>query len=243
ATEIVLTSKLHHLRQQGSREWSSFPVQAQAKFLELKFAIPKKPVVSTLRLRQQDVKQPWQVLINGKTVGKLQQDENDMVRYLEVPANVLQQGANQLTLKSDSERGPDDIRVGEIVLFDQARDQVLGQGEVNVRVVDPQAQPLPCRLTILDAQGALSTVGAQSTNTLAVRPGIVYTANGQARFSLPAGQYRVIAGRGFEWSMDSKTLLVSKGTSHDVNLSIKREVPTQGLVSCDTHVHTFTYSR
>ncbi len=243
ATEIVLTRKLHHLRQQGSREWSSFPVEAEATSLEIGFSLPIKPVPSTLRLRQQDVKQPWQVLINGKMVGKLQQDENDMVLYLDVPANVLQQGDNQLTLKSDSERGPDDIRVGEIVLFDQARDQVLGQGEVTVRVVDAQAQSLPCRLTILDAKGSLSTVGAQSTNTLAVRPGIVYTANGQARFSLPAGRYRVIAGRGFEWSIDSKTFLVSKGSSHDVNLSIKREVPTQGLVSCDTHVHTFTYSR
>ena len=243
AAEIVLTTKLHHLRQQGTREWSSFPLQAQAASLAIQFAIPAKPVASTLRLRQQDVKQPWQVMINGKTVGKLQRDENDMVRYLDVPASVLQQGDNQLSLKSDSKRGADDIRVGEMVLFDQPRDRVLSQGEVNVRVVDEQDQPLPCRLTILDAKGALSTVGARSTSTLAVRPGIVYTANGQARFGLPAGRYQVIAGRGFEWSIDSTTLLISKGTMRDVNLSIKREVPTQGLVSCDTHVHTFTYSR
>jgi hypothetical protein len=75
-----------------------------------------------------------------------------------------------------------------------------------------------------------------------VRPGVVYTANGLARLGLQAGSYKVIAGRGFEWGIDSAKLTVRKGAQEKLRLRIHREVPTPGLVSCDTHVHTLTYS-
>lgn len=243
ANELVLTSRLHHLRNEQTREWSSFPQQAEANSLDLSFKLPSKPTDSTLRLRQQDVKQIWKVAINGKMIDKLQQDENDMVRYFAVPANVLQPGNNQLTISTSSKRGADDIRVGEISLFDQPRTMVLSDGEVTIRVVDTDGKQLPCRLTILNQSGALSGVGAQSSTTLAVRPGVVYTANGLARLGLQAGSYQIIAGRGFEWGIDSASLTIRKGSHEKLTLTIHREVPTEGLASCDTHVHTFTYSR
>ena len=243
ADELVLTSQLHHLRNEKTREWSSFPLQAEANSLDLSFRLSGKPTASTLRLRQQDVKQTWKVAINGKMIDKLQQDENDMVRYFAVPANVLQSGNNQLTISTSSKRGADDIRVGEISLFDQPRTMVLSEGEVTIRVVDSDGKKLPCRLTILNQSGALSAVGAQSSTTLAVRPGVVYTANGLARVGLQAGSYKIIAGRGFEWGIDSANLTIRKGSHEKLTLTIHREVPTEGLASCDTHVHTFTYSR
>ena len=243
ANELVLTSSLHHLRNEQTREWSSFPQQAEANSLDLSFRLPGKPTDSTLRLRQQDVKQIWKVAINGKMIDKLQQDENDMVRYFAVPAKVLQQGNNQLTISTSSKRGADDIRVGEISLFDQPRAMVLSEGEVTIRVIDTDGTKVPCRLTILNQSGALSAVGAQSSTTLAVRPGVVYTANGLARLGLQAGSYQIIAGRGFEWGIDSANLTIRKGSHEKLTLTIHREVPTEGLASCDTHVHTFTYSR
>jgi len=243
ANELVLTSQLHHLRNEKTREWSSFPQQAEANSLGISFQLPGKPTDSTLRLRQQDVKQIWKVVINGKMIGKLQQDENDMVRYLAVPANILKPGNNQLTISTNSKRGPDDIRVGEVSLFDQSRSTLLSEGEVTVRVVDTDGEPVPCRLTILAQSGALSAVGAQSNTTLAVRPGVVYTANGLARLGLQAGSYKIIAGRGFEWGIDSANLTIRKDSHEKLTLTIHREVPTEGLASCDTHVHTFTYSR
>ncbi|MFP6647841.1 MAG: CehA/McbA family metallohydrolase [Pirellulaceae bacterium] len=242
ANELILTNRLHHVRNDEAQEWSSFPEQAEASSLELSFTLPGTPVASTLRLRQQDVKQTWKVFVNGTMISKLQQDENDMVRYLAVPASVLQAGKNQLTVSTDSTRGPDDIRVGEISLFDQPRAVVLSEAEVTIRVVDSDGREIPCRLTILNQSGALSAVGAQSSTTLAVRPGVVYTANGLARLGLQAGTYRVIAGRGFEWGIDSAKLTVRKGSQEELRLRIHREVPTTGLVSCDTHVHTLTYS-
>ena len=211
ANELLLTNRLHHLRNEKTQEWSSFPEQAEASSLELSFTLPGKPAASTLRLRQQDVKQTWKVFVNGTMINKLQQNENDMVRYLAVPASVLQAGKNQLTVSTDSTRGPDDIRVGEISLFDQPRAVVLSEAEVTIRVVDSDGTAIPCRLTILNQSGALSAVGAQSSTTLAVRPGVVYTANGLARLGLQAGSYKVIAGRGFEWGIDSAKLTVRKG--------------------------------
>ena len=243
ANELALTNRLHHLRNEQTREWSSFPQQAEASSLDISFKLSDKPAQSTLRLRQQDVKQLWKVAINGKMIGKLQQDENDMVRYLPVPANVLIPGKNQLTISTDSKRGPDDIRVGEVSLFNQSRDLLLSEGQVTVRVVDTDGKPIPSRLTILTKSGALSSVGAQSNSTLAVRPGVVYTANGLAQLGLRAGSYKIIAGRGFEWGIDSANLPIRKGSHEKLTLTIHREVATEGLASCDTHVHTFTYSR
>ncbi|MCH2125731.1 MAG: CehA/McbA family metallohydrolase [Pirellulaceae bacterium] len=243
ANERILTNRLHHVRNGKTPEWSSFPEQAEASSLEISFTLPGKSTASTLRLRQQDVKQPWSVFVNGKMIDKLQQDENDMVRYLAVPADVLQPGNNQLTVSTDSKQGSDDIRVGEMSLFDQPPEVVLSEADVTIQVVDSEGQGIPCRLTILNRSGALSGVGAQSSTTLAVRPGVVYTAGGLARVGLQAGTYKVIAGRGFEWGIDSAELIVRKGSQEKLSLRIHREVPTEELVSCDTHVHTFTYSR
>src|SRR5262249_43937162 len=65
----------------------------------------------------------------------------------------------------------------------------------------------------------------------------------KARFGLPAGEYTICAGRGFEYGIDSVCITVRPGDSIRKTLSIRREVPTAGFVSCDTHVHTLTYSR
>ncbi|MFP6673218.1 MAG: hypothetical protein VB857_17540, partial [Pirellulaceae bacterium] len=39
ANELVLTSRLHHLRNEQTREWSSFPQQAEANSLDLSFRL------------------------------------------------------------------------------------------------------------------------------------------------------------------------------------------------------------
>src|SRR5262249_7260433 len=61
-------------------------------------------------------------------------------------------------------------------------------------------------------------------------------------FGLPAGTYTIYAGRGFEYSLDSVRVVVRAGDHLRQTLAIRREVPLEGYVSCDTHVHTLTYS-
>src|SRR5437667_4186183 len=82
AEQRVLDAKLHHLRVGAEREWTDFPAQAEGPQLVLRFQAERTATEYALRLRQQDVRQVWKVLLNGKELGRLVGDENDMVIYL-----------------------------------------------------------------------------------------------------------------------------------------------------------------
>jgi hypothetical protein len=245
ATERILDARLHHLRNGSDPEWSEFPRQAEGPRLVLRFPAAPNTSECALRLRQQDVKQTWKVSLNAKELGRLRPDENDMVVYMPISAGRLAAGENILVIEQEG-RTPDDIRVGEIVLDDRRVEQVLSEATVEVLVADgdhaENPAPRPCRITVLNAQGTLMSVGATSNDNLAVRSGVIYSGNGCARFGLPAGAYTIYAGRGFEYGLDSTRLTLRAGDVVRKQLSIHREVPIKGYVSCDTHIHTLTYS-
>ncbi len=237
---------MRHLRIAGAREWSAFPERPDAARLEVRFDAPPNPGEQTLRLRQQDVKQTWTVTLNDRELGRLTGDENDMVVYFRVPAGTLRGADNLLEIEQDVSRQqtPDDIRVGEVALDPRPLVAVLGEARLEVRVEDDrEGGGLPSRLTVVDRNGALQTVGAESNDRLAVRAGTVYTADGNAGFGLPAGEYTVYAGRGFEYSLARQSVRLDPGDEKSIALAIHRQVPTEGWVACDTHVHTYTYSR
>jgi hypothetical protein len=245
AKTITLTDRLHHLRVSVQREWSDFPPKPEGPSLSLSFRGECNEGEWSLRLRQQDVKQTWKVMLNGKELARLPPDENDMVIYLPVPAGRLLAGENRLVIKQVG-RVPDDVRIGEITLHDRPLSKVLNETSVEISVQETglagKAIPIPARLTILNRQGAFMTVGATSGAGLAVRPGVVYTASGKARFGLPAGDYTLHAGRGFAYSIDTASLSLRAGDRANKTLSIRREVPIKDHISCDTHVHTLTFS-
>jgi hypothetical protein len=117
-----------------------------------------------------------------------------------------------------------------------------GAGTVLVRVTETKTgKPLPCRLTIVDSSGNLVAVQAEKSPKIAVRPGVIYTATGEARFTAPPGRYTVYATRGFEYSLASHSVTVNDSPT-SLQLTLAREVNTDGYVSCDTHIHTLTYS-
>ncbi len=241
----VLDPDLHHLRIAGPREWSDFPEQAEAELLELSFDCRANETDWTLELRHVDVKEAWKVSLNGKPLGSLERDENDMRSYLVIPKGTVSDGANQLTIAQDKRRmpKPDDVRIGQVSLHPSARSEVLSAATLELSVIDASTKTLlPARLTILDEHGTLQSTDAVSNDHLAVRPGTIYTARGQATCRLPAGTYTVYAGRGFEYSLDKQTVELKPGDSKQVALAIRREVPTAGYVACDTHVHTLTHS-
>jgi hypothetical protein len=240
--QTVITDRLHHLRVDDPREWADFPKVPEAAALELTFNATRNDGPATLQLRQQDVKQAWQVKLNEANLGSLRVNENDMVVYFEIPAETLVEGKNKLVVQQQGTI-VDDVRVGEIVIDDRPIQHVLGETSVEIIVLDEDSQqPTPCRITILDATGAMQTPGCQSNDHLAVRPGIIFTSTGEAAFGLPAGSYKVIVGRGFEYSIDQVSFTIKFGETLRRKLSIRREVPTQGYIACDTHVHTRTYS-
>src|SRR5262245_58525681 len=244
AKSTSLDARLHHLRAGHQREWSDFPAKAEGSNLSLSFRSERNESEWSLRLRQQDVKQTWRVLLNHKELGRLLTDENDTIVYFPVPAGALLRGENRLVIEPTAQT-PDDIRVGEITLDDRPVADVLSEASVKITVLedrDAKRSAVPCRITVLNEQGALVTLGARSGEGLAVRPGVLYSRDGKAKFGLPAGDYRIYAGRGFEVSLDSVRISLRPGERIHKELSIRREVPTEGWVSCDTHVHTLTHS-
>src|SRR4051812_5582095 len=94
----VLTAKMHHLRTDGPREWAEFPETAELSSLRLSFQAKSNPVEFFLRLRQRDVKETWRVLINGKPLGRLVQDENAMTVGFPVPPQTLIDGENSFVI-------------------------------------------------------------------------------------------------------------------------------------------------
>jgi hypothetical protein len=240
AAPVVIEPKLHHLRAGTVREWADFPAEAEASSLTVKFAAKANAAEATLRLRQQDVKQTWKVLLNGKELGRLVQDENDTEIVLPVSAGRLADGENTLVIEAAGKTA-DDIRVGEITLDERPVKEALNESTVEI-VVREGKTPVPCRITVLNARGALASTGTASTERLAVRPGVIYTADGTARFGLPAGEYTIHAGRGFEYGVATVRVSLKPGEAARKELAIRREVPTPGWVASDTHIHTLTHS-
>ncbi|HEY7118651.1 MAG TPA: CehA/McbA family metallohydrolase [Tepidisphaeraceae bacterium] len=241
----VLDPAMHHLRYGSQREWEDFPEQPEAKELRLTFSARANDAEQSIRLRHRDLRHVWDVLLNGKSIGKLPQDENEMVSLVAVPRGALHEGKNDLWVVCTEKSGEaDDVSIGDVALSDRPRSDILGEASINVTVLDADAgTPLPCRLTILDSRGSMAPLGIESDTSLAVRPGVVYTGTGRAALRLPAGRYTIYAGRGFEWGIDSIEVDLRPGDNSARQLKIRREVDTSGLVASDTHIHSFTWSR
>ncbi|MEW4528268.1 CehA/McbA family metallohydrolase [Maioricimonas sp. JC845] len=245
ADSRLLDKGSYHFRIDGPREWSTFAETPDSDRMELTFRARRNTTEQSLRVEQDDVKESWRVTLNGTELGRLTRNENLMAVWLAVPAGTLVDGDNRLVVEQQVGRrsSPDDIRVGGIALDDRPLDDVLNESTLELTVVDgDDGSPLPARITIMDERGVLQTVGAESNDHLAVRTGTVCTSRGTARFGLPAGTYRICAGRGFEYSLASLDVTLKPAESLRRTLTIRREVPTDGYVACDTHIHTLTHS-
>ncbi len=238
----ILDPEWHHLRNNGTREWTEFAEKAEASRLQLAFTSNINNDEHTLSFRQYDIKQRWRVILNGQALGALVEDEKDLMAYLRIPPGLLRRD-NTLEISSD-DPDPDDIRVGEIALHALALDSLLSQAHLEVSVLDQDSQQgIPCRLTIVNGQGVLQTVSASPADKLAVRPGYVYTPTGTLALGLPVGNYTVYVTRGFEYGVDSTRLELHMGDNLQHTFTIAREVSTTGWAASDTHIHTFTWSK
>ena len=134
------------------------------------------------------------------------------------------------------------LLLGALLLAGLWHSAADGTVPVHVRVTDAgTGEPLPCRLTILDRNGELVPIQAPPEPWLAVRTGVVYTGTGEARFSLPRARYTLHATRGPEYGLATRALEVI-GKPVSIDLKLTRELDTPDYVSCDTHIHTLTYS-
>ena len=246
----VLDASFHHLRNAEPREWSDFPESADTDRLLVTFDLETPDRFRLLTLRQEETKQPWAIQLNGEKLGNLPRDHHHLEHGIAVPAGLLKKTGNVLEISTTSEN-PDDIRLGDLalhdalqVLVDEERAELLFQQRgyrrslppmttrISLRATDSgSGEGLPCRFTIIDAAtGALVFIGAESDDRLAVREGVVYSLDGHATFRLAGDadrprHYEIYCGRGFEYSLDRKELVVD-GSQSDLALSftLTREV-------------------
>ena len=196
---------------------------------------------STLFLWQNNVKYAWPVAVNGKKLGQLQLYEIPVLTAFALPPGLLKKGENVLTLTAPKEN--DEILVGLMRIDPRPLRDLMNEATLVLDVTESRGGNVPCRITIVDdLVEALPPLAARPGQRIAVRPGIVYTADGHARVTLPAGRYKVHAGRGPEYSVATESVTLDPGDTETVALKIRREVPTANLVACDTHLHTLEYS-
>ena len=238
---VVIEDSMVHLRNAPPREWTSFPQQPQAASLDRHFESAANTTPWTLSLRQQDVKQGWEVRLNDRSLGRLVRDESDLRSDFDVPVGGIVDGENRLEIRC-SGRDADDVRVGQIELRTMDAGSLRSMCTIEVVLTDESDTPIPGRITIVDQHGALVPVGADSGDRLAVRDGVVYTSTGNARFGVAPGAYRIFGTRGFEYSLGSTLVSVATGEHAKRTLQLQREVDTEGWIACDTHVHTVTHS-
>jgi hypothetical protein len=239
----MLEAREYHLGVAGKPEWQWFEGQTPfSNRLDVHFVSEPNEHEATLLLRQTDVKLEWPVRLNGHKLGNLFLMEQPLVCALAVPAGLLKSGDNQLSVLPPGEA--DDITVGELRLERDPLEDKLGNTILEVQVCDARTKKrLPCRITIVNGRGDLVPIRAMPGQALAVRPGVVYSGNGSARIGLLPGKYAVYANRGFEYGLAQEAVTLAEGASKTLKMQIMQEVPTPGWVSCDTHVHTFTYAR
>jgi len=245
ANSSTLNAKRVRLGNAGAPEWEQFAADPpQGTRFDLTFPAEPNPAEATLFIRQDDVKEEWLVQLNGRRLGTLFLMEADLIHTLAVPSGSLRSGENTLSIFPALPDTADDIVLHEITLATGSPREATGRAELSVRVADSAGQPLPARITVVDEHDTLvALIAADGSSPLAVRPGVAYTGNGEARLGLRPGRYRVHASRGVEYEVASEQVEIVAGKIREVSLQIAREVPTPGFVSCDTHVHTFTHSR
>jgi hypothetical protein len=227
------------LRSGSAPEWQEFATRTNTRTrFELSFSAESNQQPATLWIEQDDVRHDWRVELNGRRLGQLFLMEAHLVSTFTVPPGSIRNGTNRLTITSPREN--DDVAIYRIELHSAPSHQA--GHELSVLVEDESGEPIPARITIVNESGALAPLMLRSNSPFAaVRPGVAYV-HGGALLGLREGRYTVFASRGFEWSVATQQIAVVRGSNSTVRFTLRREVPTPGLVSCDTHIHTLTHS-
>lgn len=232
----------HYLRNGETREWGSFPAVVKDSQLTVRFDMKDAPGAGTLSLTQYDVNQIWKVTLNNKHLGNLELDEKKMVKYFEFENALLKSTDNVLTIVPEpvSANRSDDIVISNISIA--TGNKVGIETPVVIEVVEFEKTLVPSRITIVNRHGALEPVTVAPGDTLAARTGVIYSSTGIFSFSIPQGEYKVYASRGFEYGVDSMTLNATTQTPVHKRLTVKHEVSLPNWKGMDPHVHTREFS-
>jgi hypothetical protein len=239
----TLDGRMHHLGDDRTPDWKEAPAEPRTPPLEIDFESRPNSGEWLLEVAARDVDQDWALELNGREFARLKKGDGQLrVGRYPIPEGLVRSGRNILTVRAGNDPS-DDLTVGRVRLIERSLREIARLGCIDVSVTDrATGEPIPARITVVDAGGALLDVHYAERPTTAVRPGIAYTSDGAAALEVPEGRCRVWASRGMEWSAESSEVEVTYGGRSQVALALEREVDTRGWVAADTHVHTVTYS-
>ena len=121
-------------------------------------------------------------------------------------------------------------------------------GTAKVTLVDPEGKPVEGRVTLL-ANGDTANPSAPGNVRLGLGgqwgwsgnygkvSAVGYAIGGETTVLVPAGDYTVVASRGFAYEIDEAELTVEAGKEATATLTLVRVVDTTGWVSGDFHIH------
>ncbi|MEO0481543.1 MAG: CehA/McbA family metallohydrolase [Planctomycetota bacterium] len=243
---VSIDPSLHHLGDSVLETFAEVgvPAEPEGTRIDWTFTAPAYSGTTVLELRQRDFDNAWFVDLNGTRLFELRKSKADSLERYIVPADVLKEGENQLSLVPS--RTTDDVIVGEARLILAPLAEVLRLRGFRTVITDENGNPLPCRITITDPQSRLVEIYDAQADNRAVRTGIVYTGDGRLEARLPAGRYILWASHGPEWSRARKPFSLRDDQIDwmiDLGpIELRREVDTSGWISCDAHLHTLQFS-
>lgn len=99
---------------------------------------------------------------------------------------------------------------------------------------------MPVRVQISPMSGAVPSVPSHYGEIV---PGnnrvhTVFPQDGDVTVTVPAGAWRVLITRGFEYTLSDTTVTVTAGQTQAVNATLQRVVDTTGVLCGDFHIHT-----
>lgn len=106
---------------------------------------------------------------------------------------------------------------------------------LSVRVTEGGA-PLPARVQVRGLGGTPDPSWGEDPDGGAALSAI-HTENGRVERPLPAGRYRVLVDRGFEYSLYEQIIEVEPGGRAEIDAKIARVVDTKGWIAADLHLH------
>ncbi len=116
-------------------------------------------------------------------------------------------------------------------------------GRVRVAVADGKGRHVPGKVSFIGLAPTVSPYFPPE-NPVATGRGweslknAVYPPSDGAEVTLPAGTYLATSSRGPEYTMETRVVEVLSGPPADLRFTVERALPTPGLVSIDTHMHT-----
>lgn len=247
--DLVLLDRALHLGDDETPEWpeaSATPIAKGA--FGLSFSLTEEQYQrftaqspAALRLTVRNVNNTWELNFNGTVFDTLPVGEDRVEHLIPVPTHLLRVGENLFGVQTKSQA--DDITLGPIVLAGESFRELLQLTPLPLRVTNAEGEGIPARLTIVNAAGEMVPLYDPEGLGISLRPGVAYSdQHGELYCEVAEDQHlTVYATRGPEWSVAEQQ--VHSGNSQEVTeLSLFREIATEGWLAVDTHLHTLTFS-